>query len=83
MRSKALLGALLGLSGCVTIPTAVQQPVPSEFLAVCRALEVDIRTNGDLAKALQAHKRALEECNIDKEAIRSWSNGLTQGKSDD
>jgi hypothetical protein len=78
MRSSALLGPLLALSGCFNATVPAQQPVPEEFLAPCRALEREIRTNGDLAKALQDHKAALAACNLDKESIRQWSDGLSQ-----
>jgi hypothetical protein len=78
MRSEAALGAFLALSGCFATTQVAQQPVPAEFLGECRALERDIKTNGDLAKALQDHKAALAACNLDKAAIRQWSEGLSQ-----
>jgi hypothetical protein len=78
MRSSALLGAFLALSGCAMAPIGGQQPVPAEFLVECRAVEREIRTNGDLAKALKDHKEALAACNLDKNAIRQWSDGLME-----
>jgi hypothetical protein len=78
LMSIVLLGLFLLLSGCSVAPIAGQQAVPDEFLAECRALEREIRTNGDLAKALQDHKLALANCNLDKRAIRQWSEGLTR-----
>jgi hypothetical protein len=79
MRSKALLGAFLGLSGCATTGIPGQQPVPEEFLAQCRAQEVEILTNGDLARSHRALREALERCNLDKQAIREWSERVVNG----
>ncbi len=78
MRSERVLMPFLALlAGCATaIPG--QQPVPGEFLAACEAQSIDIRTNGDLARSHRALREALERCNLDKEAIREWSNRLTE-----
>ncbi len=71
---------LVALFGCAAAPILGQQPVPEQFLGECRALEREIRTNGDLAKALQDHKKALTACNLDKRAIREWSDALLEAK---
>jgi hypothetical protein len=73
-----VIGLCFLLSGCFATTGGSQQPVPEEFLAECRALDREIRTNGDLAKALKDHKEALAACNLDKKAIRHWSDGLME-----
>ena len=40
---------------------------------------VSLRTNGELAKAYQLTRDALERCNIDKEALREWVESYEQG----
>jgi hypothetical protein len=76
----AALFAILALSGCATVVSTPQQPVPEQFLTECRARERVIATNGDLALAVLDHKEALRLCNSDKQAIREWSDALVKEK---
>jgi PBP1b-binding outer membrane lipoprotein LpoB len=75
-----LLFAVLVLSGCAAAPISGQQPVPEQFLQECVAAKRELRTNGDLSKALLDYREALAACNLDKKAIRDWSDGVVESK---
>lgn len=74
----ALIMLAWALSGCATAPIPGQQPVPEEFLAPCVAEKRPILVNGDFPRALNDRDRAIEACNLDKEAIRRWSKEVSR-----
>jgi hypothetical protein len=76
VRAYSLALTILLLQACSTAPITGQSPVPEQFLQECRAIQREIRTNADLAKALLDHREALAACNLDKRAIREWSEEL-------
>lgn len=69
---------LLCLQGCATrseriveVPTPVLPP--DSFLADCPVQIPDrLETNEDLALLTKALDDALEQCNVDKAALRAW-----------
>lgn len=68
-----LAGAtLLLLPACSTVQIVRQTPSP-ELLRHCPEPIVSVRTNGELAQALQSTRAALALCNIDKAALREWA----------
>lgn len=46
---------------------------PSSLLQPSDLPPTDIRTNGDLAAALQSCRAVVAACNVDKEALRAWA----------
>lgn len=72
-RVPALL-LLAALAGCATKPPQVVRIAPPEpLLAPCKAPDVDLRTNRALAESFLAIRRALQECDDDKTALREWA----------
>lgn len=63
--------AMLVLTGCATTTVKVLPPV--DLLAECPHPIVSTATNGDLAKAIPAYRKALTLCNNDKAALREWA----------
>lgn len=66
----AILLALI-VTGCAT--TTVKDLPPVDLLAECPHPVVSTVTNGDLAKAIPAYRKALTLCNNDKAALREWA----------
>lgn len=81
--SKIALTGLLSLflTACaLPSPTVIDRPVkvqpPEELLAECPVPGVpNPLLNGQLAELLLATRSSLESCNLDKKALREWSNG--------
>lgn len=69
------LVGLLALAGCTTAPVVPASAIPEGLLDPCPIPAVQGKTNADLARALQARKQALIECNLDKAAIKDWQDG--------
>lgn len=71
LRSLPFL-VLLALAGCAT--KYAQQTLPPEHLLLpCPVPAVQAETNGALARTVLAFKRALQDCNDDKAALREWA----------
>ena len=73
---RPLLAVLVGLNsllmGCTaTLPVKVLPPV--ELLQDCTESNIDIRTNGGLAKAVPILRQDIKVCNLDKQALRKWA----------
>ena len=64
-----LLGSLTGCHG--TMQVKVLPPV--ELLQNCVESNIDIRTNGGLAKAVPILRQDLRVCSLDKQALRRWA----------
>ena len=70
MLSAGLLMALL--TGCSTVKYVRELP-PLELLEDCKAIQSEVKTNGQLALALLAARDDLAKCNIDKRSLREWA----------
>lgn len=64
-----------GCGGCAVKPTAPAQfGAPESLVASCTAEYSGVpATNGELLAWGLAQKRALDECNDDKTALREWN----------
>lgn len=77
MRLKLwLFSTLVVLAGCSTTPSIITvREVPSpELVADCPEPIPRLETNADLAWTIIEYRKALRLCNIDKKALREWSN---------
>lgn len=81
MKAVTILVTILWLAGCVKtvtvrepveVPVTVYEtiPVPEVLLEPC-SVELELKTNADLERALAAALLELKRCTADKEAIRS------------
>lgn len=72
----AFLGLLI-LPGCAPLGRQTERLVrevpPYELIANCPKPNVLVKTNGQLAASLLAMEAALDKCNLDKAALRLWS----------
>lgn len=68
LRSLPFL-VLLAITGCAS--TQVIQ-APAHLLLDCPAPTVEVKVNGDLARAINNYKWALKSCNDDKAALREF-----------
>jgi len=69
--------SLLLLSACSTTTEYVSKPVfpPDQLMKDCPQAEAppaEQRTYGGLVEYVLEQKKALEECNADKAALRQW-----------
>ena len=75
-RKAAFLGllllALLALPGCSSTKYVRELP-PVELLVSCPEVVERLVTNGDLAWTILEYRKALTQCNIDKESLRKWA----------
>jgi len=67
--SLVVLVLMVGCGG--TMQVKVLPPV--ELLQDCTESNIDIRTNGGLAKAVLTLRQDLKVCNLDKAALRRWA----------
>lgn len=77
MRLKLwLFSTLVVLAGCSTTPSVITvRELPSpELLAECAEPKARVATNADLAWTIIEYRKALRLCNVDKKALREWSN---------
>jgi hypothetical protein len=65
-----LLAALA--TGCSSVKYVRELP-PVDLLRPCPAPTEQFKTNGELVKTLLAYRKALGDCNIDKESLREWA----------
>jgi hypothetical protein len=74
MTYKRLLVGLLAafLTGCSTVKYVRELP-PVELLRDCPVVVEQYKTNGQLALTLLEYRKALAQCNIDKESLREWA----------
>jgi hypothetical protein len=66
------LALLVALMGCASVPDTSKAYPPSALVQDRPMPDVDLSTNGGLAKAYIAVKEALTLSNNDKAAIRAW-----------
>lgn len=72
-----LLAALL--SGCAAPPKGF--PAPESLVQDCIAQHSGKpRTNAELLAWGLAQKKALDDCNLDKEALRAWNSRISSPK---
>jgi hypothetical protein len=69
LRSLPFL-VLLALAGCATPQAPALVAPPAHLLVDTPHPEVDSRTNGGLARAIHAYRKALTAANSDKAALR-------------
>lgn len=73
---SACLAALLTLSGCNSLP-AKPRPVatpPAQYTEATPEPKAETPwTNGGLARGYQSMRVALRSCNLDKSAVKLWS----------
>lgn len=74
-RILLLISTLAVLAGCSTTPTYVTvRELPSpELTADCPEPKARVATNADLAWTIIEYRKALRLCNLDKKALREWS----------
>jgi hypothetical protein len=76
--------ALLMLSGCQALPHQNKTPVqpPVQYLQDCPEPELLLiqgqLTNGNLAQGYLDMRHSLRQCNLDKAALREWSDSLSK-----
>lgn len=63
---------LLAVPGCTTTKYVRELP-PVDLLAACPEVVERLVTNGDLAWTILEYRKALAQCNIDKESLRLWA----------
>lgn len=74
-----LAGLVVALTGCASAPpppNTVRVGPPAPLLADCPTPELQLDTNGALAAGILTLRRALDDCNADKSALREWAKGL-------
>lgn len=69
LRSLPFL-VLLALAGCASAPRVLDNRPPEHLLIETPHPVIDTKTNGGLARAIQAYRKALISANDDKAAIR-------------
>jgi hypothetical protein len=69
MRFLSLILALM-LTGC---GTTIKWEPPKEWLQDCPHPARQVRLNKDLALLVEDYKEALDQCNIDKQSLRKYS----------
>lgn len=60
----------------VTRTETVYEKPPESLFPVCKTPDHVTETNGDLARAYNDMRSALEECRSGMEAVKEWPDGL-------
>lgn len=60
------------LTACSTVKYVRELP-PAELLQDCPVVAEQIKTNGQLALTILEYRKALDQCNLDKESLREWA----------
>lgn len=75
MRTILMAALVLVLAGCQANPIVqhevVRVPIPATLLVPCPGYAGIPKTNGELAEAYAQERYGREQCNRDKEAIKS------------
>lgn len=73
-RILALACAAVLLAGCNTLPATHSKAYPpSALLEDCKAGPLSFRNNAETTDSAHALAAALKLCNLDKKALREWT----------